>query len=62
MAIFPRKTPGFIAKGLTFWLGGDAWHHPFGPVLVGPDDRLLMRQGNLDTLHHAETEFVTWPF
>jgi tRNA(Arg) A34 adenosine deaminase TadA len=31
-------------------------HHPFGAVLVGPDDRVLMRQGNLDTLRHAETE------
>ena len=31
-------------------------HHPFGAVLVGPDDRVLMRQGNLDTVRHAETE------
>ncbi|MEZ5862570.1 MAG: nucleoside deaminase [Geminicoccaceae bacterium] len=31
-------------------------HHPFGAVLVGPDDRLLMRQGNIDTVHHAEAE------
>ncbi len=31
-------------------------HHPFGAVLVGPDDRILMRQGNIDTVHHAETE------
>ena len=31
-------------------------HHPFGAVLVGPDDRILMRQGNIDTLRHAETE------
>jgi len=31
-------------------------HHPFGAVLVGPDDRVLMRQGNLDTLRHAESE------
>ena len=22
-------------------------HHPFGAVLVGPDDRILMRQGNI---------------
>jgi tRNA(Arg) A34 adenosine deaminase TadA len=31
-------------------------HHPFGAVLVGPDDRILMRQGNIDTVRHAETE------
>ena len=31
-------------------------HHPFGAVLVGPDDRILMRQGNLNTVRHAETE------
>jgi tRNA(Arg) A34 adenosine deaminase TadA len=33
-------------------------HHPFGAVLVGPDDRVLMRQGNLDVLRHAETELA----
>ena len=33
-------------------------HHPFGSVLVGPDDRVLMRQGNLDTVRHAETELA----
>jgi tRNA(Arg) A34 adenosine deaminase TadA len=33
-------------------------HHPFGAVLVGPDGDILMRQGNIDTLHHAETELV----
>lgn len=31
-------------------------HHPFGAVLVGPDDRVLMRQGNIGTVRHAETE------
>ncbi len=31
-------------------------HHPFGALLVGPDDRVLMRQGNLDTVRHAESE------
>src|SRR4051812_40600919 len=31
-------------------------HHPFGAVLVGPDDRMLMRQGNIDSVRHAETE------
>ena len=33
-------------------------HHPFGAVLVGPDDRVLMRQGNIDTVRHAETELA----
>ena len=31
-------------------------HHPFGCLLVGSDDRILMRQGNIDTVRHAETE------
>jgi tRNA(Arg) A34 adenosine deaminase TadA len=33
-------------------------HHPFGAVLVGPDDRILMRQGNISTVRHAETELA----
>ena len=33
-------------------------HHPFGAVLVGPDDRVVMRQGNLDVVRHAETELA----
>jgi tRNA(Arg) A34 adenosine deaminase TadA len=33
-------------------------HHPFGAVLVGPDGKVLMRQGNIDTVHHAETELA----
>lgn len=33
-------------------------HHPFGCVLVGPDDRVLMRQGNIGTVRHAETELA----
>jgi tRNA(Arg) A34 adenosine deaminase TadA len=33
-------------------------HHPFGAVLVGPDDGVLMRQGNLDVVRHAETELA----
>lgn len=33
-------------------------HHPFGAVLVGPDDRILMRQGNIGTVRHAETELA----
>jgi tRNA(Arg) A34 adenosine deaminase TadA len=31
-------------------------HHPFGAVLVGPDNRILMRQGNINTVRHAENE------
>lgn len=33
-------------------------HHPFGSVLVGPDDEILMRQANLNTVRHAETEIA----
>ena len=36
----------------------DHGHHPFGAVLVGPDDSVIMRQGNLDTVRHAETELA----
>jgi tRNA(Arg) A34 adenosine deaminase TadA len=31
-------------------------HHPFGAVLVGPDGNVLMRQANISTVRHAETE------
>lgn len=31
-------------------------HHPFGCLLVGPDNAIIMRQGNIDTVRHAETE------
>ena len=33
-------------------------HHPFGAVLVGPDDMVLMSQGNVDAVRHAETELA----
>ena len=33
-------------------------HHPFGAVLVGPDGAILMRQANIDTVRHAETELA----
>lgn len=33
-------------------------HHPFGAVLIGPDGDVLMRQGNIDTVRHAETELA----
>lgn len=36
-----------------------AGHHPFGAVLVGPDhETVLAEQGNVDTLHHAESELL----
>jgi tRNA(Arg) A34 adenosine deaminase TadA len=34
-------------------------HHPFGAILVAPDaESILMRQGNVDTVRHAETELA----
>ncbi|MCE2917741.1 MAG: nucleoside deaminase [Rubrivivax sp.] len=36
-----------------------AGHHPFGALLVGPDDEtVLMTQGNVDTVRHAESELA----
>ena len=35
--------PGAVAHG----------HRPFGAVLVGPDDAILIRRGNIDTVRHA---------
>lgn len=33
----------------------DAGHHPFGAVLVAPDGHtVLLEQGNVDTVNHAE--------
>jgi len=33
--------------------------HPFGAVLIGPDgDEVLMEQGNVNTVKHAETELA----
>ena len=33
-----------------------AGHHPFGALLVAPDgETVLMRQGNVDTVNHAES-------
>ncbi|KAI9357764.1 zinc-binding CMP/dCMP deaminase protein [Pilaira anomala] len=37
--------------------------HPFGSILVGPDNKtVLLEQGNIDTLHHAESTLchVAW--
>lgn len=36
-----------------------AGHHPFGAILIGPDkESILLRQGNVDTVRHAETELA----
>ena len=33
----------------------DAGHHPFGALLVGADhETVLMEQGNVDSVNHAE--------
>lgn len=33
----------------------DGGHHPFGALLVGPDhDTVLLEQGNVDAVNHAE--------
>lgn len=47
------------------WLGeaiavaaqaAEAGHHPFGALLLGPDRRtVLLRQGNVDQVNHAES-------
>jgi len=34
-------------------------HHPFGSILVAPDNEtILIEQGNIDTVHHAESTLV----
>jgi tRNA(Arg) A34 adenosine deaminase TadA len=34
-------------------------HHPFGAVLIAPDgDTVLMRQGNINTVNHAEAVLI----
>jgi tRNA(Arg) A34 adenosine deaminase TadA len=36
-----------------------AGHHPFGALLVGPDNEtVLLAQGNVDTVRHAESELA----
>ena len=40
-----------------------AGHHPFGAVLVGPDQRtIIMTQGNLSTVDHAESTIARRAF
>lgn len=50
--------PHILAANEVAMRAAEHGHHPFGAVLVGPDDTILMRQGNIDTLHHAETELA----
>ena len=45
-----------LAANAVAKAAADHGHHPFGAILVGPDNTILMRQGNIDTVHHAETE------
>lgn len=34
-------------------------HHPFGAILVGPDnEKVIMTQGNINVVRHAETELA----
>lgn len=34
-------------------------HHPFGAILVAPDfETVIMRQGNVNTVQHAESELA----
>ncbi len=41
----------------------DAGHHPFGAVLVGPDhSTVLMEQGNLNVVNHAESTLARLAF
>ncbi|MEX8501705.1 MAG: nucleoside deaminase [Leptothrix ochracea] len=56
----PAHTPALLASWLSeaqsvarqALAGG---HHPFGAVLIGPDGRtVLLRQGNVSTVNHAE--------
>ncbi len=37
----------------------DFGHHPFGAILVAPDsETVLLEQGNVDTLNHAEAVLI----
>lgn len=47
------RAAGEVAKGVM-----EHGHHPFGSILVGPAGQILMRQGNINTVRHAETELA----
>lgn len=37
----------------------NAGHHPFGAILIGPDNsEVLLTQGNVDVVRHAESELA----
>ncbi len=49
VAVALRRANAVAARALA------AGHHPFGAVLVAPDgDTVLMEQGNVDGVNHAE--------
>lgn len=38
-------------------------HHPFGSILIGPDNEtVLLTQGNINTLNHAESTLCRFAF
>ncbi len=37
-------------------------HHPFGALLTGPDDAVLMEQANIDVVNHAEATLIRRAF
>jgi hypothetical protein len=40
----------------------DAGHHPFGALLVAPDhETVLLEQGNVDSVNHAENPTLDLP-
>lgn len=41
----------------------EAGHHPFGSILIGPDNKtVLLEQGNINTLNHAEATLCRTAF
>lgn len=41
----------------------DQGHHPFGAILVAPDqETMLLEQGNIDTVNHAESVLARTAF
>lgn len=50
MVLHLKHTVKIAARAKSFG------RHPFGSILVGPDNKtVLLEQGNIDTLHHAES-------
>ncbi|WP_347277910.1 nucleoside deaminase [Leptolyngbya sp. FACHB-711] len=41
------------------WRARQFGHHPFGAILVAPDhETILLEQGNVDTVNHAESVLI----